>query len=143
MECLSNTNKRQINEILQYTRYARAQNTIDKITHFQQFFGLMNSPATFQAMMNHIFSQELIQRWLKIYMDDLLICGRKSDLPELIAHAQKILQICQENDLFVKPDKCDFFVTTVEFLGFMIQEGKLEMNPANSMDLHIGLPWKM
>ncbi len=88
------------------------------------FFGLTNSPATFQAMMNDIFSQELIQRWLKIYMDDLLICGRKSNLPELIARARKILQICQENDLFVKPDKCDFFVTTVEFLGFMIREGK-------------------
>ena len=84
------------------------------------FFGLTNSPATFQAMMNDIFSHELIQRWLKIYMDDLLICGRKSDLPELIARARKILQICQENDLFVKPDKCDFFITTVEFLGFMI-----------------------
>ena len=39
------------------------------------FFGLTNSPATFQAMMNDIFSQELIQCWLKIYMDDLLICG--------------------------------------------------------------------
>ena len=39
------------------------------------FFGLMNSPATFQVMMNDIFSQELIQRWLKIYMDNLLICG--------------------------------------------------------------------
>ncbi len=84
------------------------------------FFGLTNSPATFQAMMNDIFSQELIQRWLKIYMDDLLICGRKSNLPELITCARKILQICQENDLFVKPDKCDFFITTVEFLGFMI-----------------------
>ncbi len=84
------------------------------------FFGLTNSPATFQAMINNIFSRELIQHWLKIYMDDLLICGQKSDLPELITRAQKILQICQENDLFVKPDKCDFFVSTVKFLGFMI-----------------------
>ncbi len=63
-------------------------------------------------------------------MDDLLICGRRSDLKELIARARKILQKCQENDLFVKPDKCDFFVSTVEFLGFMIRDGKLEMNPA-------------
>ncbi len=94
------------------------------------FFGLTNTPATFQAMMNDIFAQELIQRWLKIYMYDLLICGRKSELKELIARTQKILQKCQENDLFVKPDKCDFFVSTVEFLGFMIREGKLEMNPA-------------
>src|SRR6266545_4880603 len=56
------------------------------------FFGLMNSPAIFQAMMNDIFAQELIQCWLKIYMDNLLICGQKSDLKELVAHAQKILQ---------------------------------------------------
>ncbi len=84
------------------------------------FFGITNSSATFQVMMNNIFSQGLIQRWLKIYMDNLLICGRKSDLPELIARTQKILQICQENDLFVKLDKCDFFISTVKFLGFMI-----------------------
>src|SRR6266545_3826948 len=51
------------------------------------FFGLTNSPAIFQVMVNNIFSQELIQCWLKIYMDNLLICGQKSDFPKLIARA--------------------------------------------------------
>jgi predicted oxidoreductase len=37
------------------------------------FFGLTNSPATFQTMMNAIFAEELLEKWLTVYMDDLLI----------------------------------------------------------------------
>jgi hypothetical protein len=39
------------------------------------FFGLTNSPATFQAMMNHIFHEEIREGWLVVYMDDLLIAS--------------------------------------------------------------------
>ncbi len=37
------------------------------------FFGLMNSPATFQMMMNTIFHKQVVQGWLSVYMDDLAI----------------------------------------------------------------------
>jgi L-rhamnose mutarotase len=37
------------------------------------FFGLTNSPATFQTMMDDIFQDEITQGWLKIYMDDLIV----------------------------------------------------------------------
>ena len=37
------------------------------------FFGLCNSPATFQAMMNDIFADMICEGWLHIYMDDMLI----------------------------------------------------------------------
>jgi len=37
------------------------------------FFGLTNSPATFQAMMNAIFEDEIREGWLTVYMDDMLI----------------------------------------------------------------------
>ena len=37
------------------------------------FFGLTNSPATFQMMMDNIFHKEIAQGWLKIYMDDLIV----------------------------------------------------------------------
>ena len=41
------------------------------------FFGFCNVPSMFQAFMNHIFSDMVAERWLKIYMDDLGIhtCG--------------------------------------------------------------------
>jgi len=37
------------------------------------FFGLMNSSAMFQMIMNHIFRVEVAQGWLSIYMDDIAI----------------------------------------------------------------------
>jgi len=37
------------------------------------FFSMTNSPATFQAMMNAIFKDEIQEGWLTIYMDDMLI----------------------------------------------------------------------
>jgi Reverse transcriptase (RNA-dependent DNA polymerase) len=37
------------------------------------FFGLTNSPATFQTMMDDIFQEEIAQGWVKIYMDDIII----------------------------------------------------------------------
>ena len=46
------------------------------------YFGLTNSPATFQSMMDEIFKTERAQKWLKIYMDDILVCGKKSNLPQ-------------------------------------------------------------
>ena len=40
------------------------------------FFGLTNSPATFQMMMNVIFAEEITEGWLIIYMDDILIAAK-------------------------------------------------------------------
>ena len=37
------------------------------------FFGLTNSPATFQMMMNTIFRAEVMEGWLSVYMDDIAI----------------------------------------------------------------------
>ena len=37
------------------------------------FFGLTNSPAMFQVMMNEIFRTEVAQGWLSVYMDDIAI----------------------------------------------------------------------
>jgi hypothetical protein len=42
------------------------------------FFGLTNSPATFQTMMNSIFAQEIAESWLTIYMDDMAIHTQKT-----------------------------------------------------------------
>src|SRR5712672_36890 len=44
------------------------------------FFGLTNSPATFQAMMNAIFKEEIEEGWLIIYMDDMLIATNKNPI---------------------------------------------------------------
>ena len=37
------------------------------------FFGQCNSPATFQALINHIFDDLMAEGWLIVYMNDILI----------------------------------------------------------------------
>jgi superfamily I DNA and RNA helicase len=53
------------------------------------FFGLTNSPATFQMMMNAIFVEELREDWLTIYMDDILV--HTPDDPE--THRKQVHQV--------------------------------------------------
>ena len=52
------------------------------------FFGLMNSLATFQTMMNSIFTQEMIESWLTIYMDDMVIHTQKGEEESEQKHQQ-------------------------------------------------------
>lgn len=65
------------------------------------FFGLCNSPATFQRFMDDIFRIEIVDGGIVIYMDDILIFA--STLPELREKTFKVLQILKDNDLYLKP----------------------------------------
>jgi Reverse transcriptase (RNA-dependent DNA polymerase) len=91
------------------------------------FFGMCNSPATFQAMMDSIFSDMIEECMVIVYMDDILIFANNQE--DLQKHTKMVLQQLWEHDLFLKPKKCEFNKTTMEYLGLIIQEGKLSMNP--------------
>ena len=91
------------------------------------FFGLCNSPATFQAMMNDYFQDYLDEGWVIIYMDDILIFSK--DLAEHQERTQKILQHLQKHDLYLKAKKCKFDVQEVEFLGLIVRPNQLSMDP--------------
>jgi reverse transcriptase-like protein/aspartyl protease len=51
------------------------------------FFGLTNSPVTFQTMMDDIFRDEIVQGWLKIYMDDLIVTSEEDET----VHQQRVV----------------------------------------------------
>jgi len=89
------------------------------------FFGLTNSPRTFQQMMVAV---QIAQGWLKVYMDDILLAN-KGDQQEMIRRLLIVLQILKINDLYIKPEKCIFFTQKVEFLGFIIKDEKIKMDP--------------
>lgn len=92
------------------------------------FFGLCNSPATFQMFMNDIFRVVIIEDLILIYMDDILIFS--DDLDDLRRKTRRVLQILRDNDLFIKPEKCLFEVQEVEFLGMIIRPDNIHMDPA-------------
>ncbi len=91
------------------------------------FFGLCNSPGTFQHMMDNIFIIQTTKGWMIIYMDDMLILAETMD--ELNEWTLEVLQLLWENDLYLNPQKCEFGITKVNFLGFIIEHGKMTMDP--------------
>jgi len=92
------------------------------------FFSLCNSPATFQAYMNHTFQQEINKGWLVIYMDNILIFSKT--LAEHQKQTRRILEIIHQEQLFLKPEKCTFDAKEVEYLGIIIKPGHVTMDPA-------------
>src|SRR5277367_4402951 len=91
------------------------------------FFGLTNSPATFQTMMNELFRDLIRERWVITYMDDILICTKT--IEENIRCTKRVLQRLEEHDLYLKPEKCLFWRTEVEYLGMVISENQLKLDP--------------
>ena len=89
-------------------------------------FGLTNAPPMFQAFMNDILAEPIMQEWFSCYMDDGIM-GNDGDIDELTRMAKIVFDIFEKHDLFIRPEKSDFFVTEVDFLGFRFKDGKLAM----------------
>ena len=91
------------------------------------FFGMCNSPATFQAMMDDIFEDLIEEGIIIIYMDDTFLSARTKE--QLRENTKQVLQQLMENNLYLKPKKCEFRKEKIEWLGMVIQEGKITMDP--------------
>jgi len=89
-------------------------------------FGLTNAPATAQRFMNDTL-REYLDIVCVCYIDDILIYSRT--LKEHRQQVRKVLQKLKEAGLFIKPEKCEFSVQKTTFLGFIISEEGLEMDP--------------
>ena len=91
------------------------------------FFGLCNSPATFQSMMDSIFILEIEGNLVLVYMDDILCFS--DNLDDLIKIKRIVLQRLRDNNLYLKPKKCEFRKPKIEYLGMIVEEGKISMDP--------------
>ena len=82
------------------------------------FFGLTNSPATFQAMMNELLRDLINIGKVAVFIDDVIV-GTETEEghDELVVEVIKRLE---ENDLYVKPEKCKWKIKEVEFLEVVI-----------------------
>jgi len=91
------------------------------------FFGITNSPATFQTMMNDIFRDLIVEGIMMVYLDNILIFTRTEE--EHAKAIQRVLQVLQEHKLFFRPEKCEFFKEQIEYLGLVISENRVSMDP--------------
>jgi len=89
------------------------------------FFGLTNSPAIFQAMMNDLLRDLVVEEKVAVFIDDVMIVTETEEGHDEIV--KEVLRRLEENDLFVKPEKCVWKVREVRFLGVIIGEDKVRM----------------
>ena len=84
-------------------------------------FGLCNSPATFQRLMQRCFGDEALQSLL-IYLDDIIVYS--STFEEHLHRLELVFSRLQTHGLKLKPSKCDFFRTEVRYLGHLVVAGE-------------------
>jgi hypothetical protein len=84
------------------------------------YFGLTNSPATFQTMMNEIFQDLITEGVVSVYLNDILIFT--SSIEEHHRITRLVLDRMREHKLYLRPEKCEFEKTWIEYLGVIISQ---------------------
>ena len=90
------------------------------------FFGLTNSPATFQGFMNHILKELIDEGHVVVYLDDILIFTSEVETHRYLV--RQVLEILQENKLYLKSEKYTFKVWEVKYLGLIVGCGTIRMD---------------
>jgi hypothetical protein len=99
-------------------------------------FGLTNAPAYFMYLMNKVFMKYL-DKFVVVFIDDILIFSKNEE--EHDEHLHLVLQKLRENQLYAKLNKCEFWLKEVSFLGHIISEGGISVDPNEVKDV---LSWK-
>jgi len=90
------------------------------------FFGMTNSLATFQTMMNDIFQDLIAEGIMVVYLDDILIFTRTEE--EHMKAIRRVLQVLQEHKLFLHPKKYEFCKERIKYLGLVISENEVSID---------------
>src|SRR6204780_4566138 len=91
------------------------------------FFGLTNSPATFQTMMDEIFIDLISEGVVVVYLDNILIFTESAEEHQRIT--RQVLELLEKHQLYLRPDKCEFERTTMEYLRVIISHNSVCMDP--------------
>ena len=92
------------------------------------FFGLTNSPATFQAMMNDLLRDLVVEEKIAVFINDMIVATETEEGYDKIV--EEVLKRLEENDLFVKLEKC---VWKVKEVLRRLEENDLFMKPEKCM----------
>ncbi|KAI3773659.1 hypothetical protein L1987_48189 [Smallanthus sonchifolius] len=90
-------------------------------------FGLTNAPAVFMDLMNQV-CRPFLDRSVIVFIDDLLIYSRSEG--DHACHLREILEVLQREKHYAKFSKCAFWLREIQFLGHVINEKGITVNPS-------------
>ncbi|PWA91039.1 reverse transcriptase domain-containing protein [Artemisia annua] len=90
-------------------------------------FGLTNAPAVFMDLMNRV-CKSYLDKFVIVFIDDILIYSK--DEKEHEEHLKLILELLKREELYAKFSKCEFWISTVQFLGHVIDSQGIHVDPA-------------
>ena len=92
-------------------------------------FGLKNAGATYQRVMTAIF-HDIMHQELEDYVDDIVVKSKKRE--EHFYVLKKVFERCRAFKLRMNPLKCTFGVSSRKFLGFLVHNRGIDVNPAKA-----------
>nr|GFC72413.1 putative reverse transcriptase domain-containing protein [Tanacetum cinerariifolium] len=101
-------------------------------THYSHYeflvmpFGLTNAPAVFIDLMNRVF-HEFLDKFVIVFIDDILVFSKSKEEHE--DHLRTVLQILRREKLYAKFSKCEFWLSSVAFLGHIVSAERITMDP--------------
>nr|GEY58111.1 DNA/RNA polymerases superfamily protein [Tanacetum cinerariifolium] len=90
-------------------------------------FGLTNAPTVFMDLMNRVF-HEFLDKFVIVFIDDILVFSKSKEEHE--DHLRTVLQTLRQEKLYAKFSKCEFWLSSVEFLGHIVSAEGITMDPA-------------
>ncbi|GJV99157.1 putative reverse transcriptase domain-containing protein [Tanacetum coccineum] len=90
-------------------------------------FGLTNAPAVLMGFMNRV-CKPYLDKFVIVFIDDILVYSK--DKEEHEKHLNVILEFLKKERLYAKFSKCDFWLDSIQFLGYVINRNGVHVDPA-------------
>ncbi|CAH1436072.1 unnamed protein product [Lactuca virosa] len=100
-------------------------------------FGLTNAPAAFMDLMNRVY-RPMLDHSVIVFIDDILVYSRSREQYE--EHLREILGVLRSERLYAKFSKCDFWLREVQFLGHLVNQNRILVDPAK---IEVVMSWEV
>ncbi|GKC75324.1 putative reverse transcriptase domain-containing protein, partial [Tanacetum coccineum] len=118
---------RELNKLAVKNRYPlpRSDNLFDQLQVMP--FGLTNAPVVFTDLMNRV-CKPYLDKFVIVFIDDILVYSKDEEEHE--KHSKIILELLKKERLYAKFSKCDFWLDSVQFMGYVIDRSGVHVDPA-------------
>ncbi|KAI3522357.1 hypothetical protein L1887_00076 [Cichorium endivia] len=100
-------------------------------------FGLTNAPATFMDLINRV-CRPMLDKSVIVFIDDILVYSKTQEEHE--GHLRQVLEVLRQEKLYAKFAKCDFWLQEVQFLGHLVNQNGIMVDPTK---VEIVLKWEV